>query len=222
MTTITADKLSYAIHDHDILSNVRLNCAGGTVTALRGRSGCGKTTLLNLLGMLLSPTSGTLTVNGTPAEHWGDRERCRFWHDHAAFIFQDYGMIPNETVLSNIVLDARAAKRTRRHIPRRLSAILDYLRLQDMALQSVDALSGGERQRVGVARALWKQADFVFADEPTASLDEENKHIVTDLLLDLANKGACVIIATHDDALSTHCHQLIDVEHFSPRGARIR
>ncbi len=216
MPTLTADALSYAIHDHDILQNVHLSCAGSTVTALRGRSGCGKTTLLNLLGMLLSPTSGTLTVNGTPAEHWGDRERCWFWHDHAAFVFQDYGIIPNETVLSNIVLDTRAAKRARRHIPRRLSAILDYLHLQDMYLQPVDTLSGGEKQRVGVARALWKQADFVFADEPTASLDAENKRIVTDLLFDLAQKGACVIIATHDDDLSAHCHQVIDVEYFSP------
>lgn len=146
MPTLTADALSYAIHDHDILQNVHLSCAGSTVTALRGRSGCGKTTLLNLLGMLLSPTSGTLTVNGTPAEHWGDRERCRFWHDHAAFVFQDYGIIPNETVLSNIVLDTRAAKRARRHIPRRLSAILDYLHLQDMYLQPVDTLSGGEKR----------------------------------------------------------------------------
>lgn len=220
MPTLTADALSYAIHDHDILQNVHLSCAGSTVTALRGRSGCGKTTLLNLLGMLLSPTSGTLTVNGTPAEHWGDRERCRFWHDHAAFVFQDYGIIPNETVLSNIVLDTRAAKRARRHIPRRLSAILDYLHLQDMYLQPVDTLSGGEKQRVGVARALWKQADFVFADEPTASLDAENKRIVTDLLFDLAQKGACVIIATHDDDLSAHCHQVIDVEYFSPIGIK--
>lgn len=216
MSGITVSSLGYSIRGHRILHNVNLSCQAGTVTALMGRSGCGKTTLLDLLGMLLVPTTGSISVNGMTAEHWKDRQRCRFWHDHAAFIFQDYGMIPHENVLYNITLSRREARRAAKHLPRKMAAILSYLGLEGRYLEPIDALSGGERQRVGVARALWKDANYVFADEPTASLDAENKRIVTNLLFDLAAKGVCVVIATHDDDLAAKSHQSIDVECFSP------
>ncbi|RYQ10983.1 ABC transporter [Bifidobacterium pseudolongum subsp. globosum] len=216
MSGITVSSLGYSIRGHQILHNVNLACHSGTVTALRGRSGCGKTTLLDLLGMLLIPTTGSIGVNGMATEHWKDGQRCRFWHDHAAFVFQDYGMIPHENVLYNITLNRREARHAAKHLPRKMAAILSYLRLEDRYLEPIDALSGGERQRVSVARALWKDADYVFADEPTASLDAENKRIVTNLLFDLAAKGVCVVIATHDDDLVAKSHQSIDVERFSP------
>lgn len=215
MGSIHLESVDYAIDSRMILHDVHMDCAGGMVTSLRGRSGCGKTTLLYMLGALLTPSSGTMTIDSSPAEHWKDAERCRFWHDHAAFVFQDYGMIPHENVLYNITLNRREARRAAKHLPRKMAAILSYLKLEDRCLDPIDALSGGERQRVSVARALWKDADYVFADEPTASLDSENKRIVTNLLFNLADKGACVVIATHDDDLVAKSHQVIDVERFN-------
>lgn len=203
--TITADRITVSAGGREILPPTSLSLAPGTSLALVGPSGSGKTTLLNALGMLVRVDSGRIELDGVAATAWKDARRRRFWHDQAAFIFQDYGLIDEESaafnvVLSNPPLRPRSALRNR--------AALDALAAVGLAGREgerVSALSGGEKQRVGLARAIYKRARYIFADEPTASLDEANRERVTGLLLGERERGAAVLIATHDLELAKLC-----------------
>jgi putative ABC transport system ATP-binding protein len=219
--SIQINDAGYTISRHSLFEHVTLECEPGKTYALTGSSGCGKTTLLNMMGMLLRPTQGSVRVDGQDTGSWGDGRRRAFWRDRAAFIYQDYGVIPGESVLYNIILSRRSGKGSVRKLPQRLRAIIGDVGLHDLVGERVDVLSGGEKQRVGIARALWKDARYIFADEPTASLDADNRRLVTDLLFASAAHGACVVIATHDDMLSESCDETFDVEEHSTNRRRL-
>ena len=200
--SIEATAIGFRIADHQILHEVTVTCVPGQVLALTGPSGSGKSTLLSILGLLQRPGSGSLSVDGRDANRWGDRARQRFWRDQAAFIYQDYGVIDEDTVTENITLHPRRRWARTRPDPR-VDEILAAVGLEGRESDPVSVLSGGEKQRVGVARALYKKATYVFADEPTASLDTDNRRTVTGLLARLAHeRGACVVLATHDEDLA--------------------
>jgi len=122
----------------------------------------------------------------------------------SAFVYQDYGLIDDDSLAYNVTLTGPGLFRRRPRVSPRVEDILATVGLAWRALDRVSVLSGGEKQRAGVARALYKQATYIFADEPTASLDADNRHTVTRLLAEAASDGACVVIATHDEELAAH------------------
>lgn len=199
MTTITGKNLAFRIKEHTIFEQVSLQCDPGTLTALTGPSGCGKTSLLNVLGLLAPASSGEVYIDQVPTSGWKDKQRSQFWQQRAAFIYQDYGIIDDETVAYNVTLRPQA--KTRGDV----KAVLTQVGLQDRITEIASVLSGGEKQRLGVARAIFKQADVLFADEPTASLDEDNRRLIMELLRERADTGVTVIIATHDQELIDFC-----------------
>lgn len=199
MTTITGKNLAFRIKEHTIFEQVSLQCEPGTLTALTGPSGCGKTSLLNVLGLLAPASSGEVYIDEVPTSGWKDKQRSQFWQQRAAFIYQDYGIIDDETVAYNVTLRPQA--KTRGDV----KAVLAQVGLQDRITEIASVLSGGEKQRLGVARAIFKQADVLFADEPTASLDEDNRRLIMELLRQRADTGVTVIIATHDQELIDFC-----------------
>lgn len=201
MTTITGKNLNFRIKDHTIFEQVNLQCQAGTLTALTGPSGCGKTSLLNVLGLLIPANSGEVYIDQTPTSGWKDRQRSQFWHDKAAFIYQDYGIIDDENVAYNVTLRSKARPRASSAV----QAVLEQVGLQDRMGDLAAVLSGGEKQRLGVARAIYKQADVLFADEPTASLDKDNRQLIMQLLRQRAEAGVTVIISTHDQELIDYC-----------------
>lgn len=203
MMSITAQNISYRIGQHQIFSDLSFTCEPHQMIALSGPSGSGKTTLLGILGMLTVPTEGSVAVGHM--RHWTPRTRRMFWKDQAAFIWQDYGIIDNETVSYNVTLRRHlsAADRTR------LAGILSQVGLAGREKDRAITLSGGEQQRVGIARALWKKARYIFADEPTASLDQANRDRVEQLLRQAVDRGACVIVSTHDAHLVDDCDKVI-------------
>ncbi|WP_149205055.1 ABC transporter ATP-binding protein [Actinotalea subterranea] len=207
--SIEVTDLTVTIGSHTILDAINLTCRPGEMLALVGASGSGKTTLLNCLGLLQRPTRGTIRVDGTDASGWGDRPRQRFWRDKAAFIYQDYGLIEDDSLEYNVTLTPRGLFRNRRRVQPRVEDALATVGLAGRALDRVSVLSGGEKQRAGVARALYKRASYIFADEPTASLDADNRDTVTRLLARAAADGACVVIATHDEELAAHADSAV-------------
>ncbi|MCG0238621.1 MAG: ATP-binding cassette domain-containing protein [Firmicutes bacterium] len=199
---IVAENVGVAIDGRTIFDGVHLECASGAVTALVGRSGAGKTTLLNVLGLLLPPTRGRVLVDGVDTTGWGPRQRQRFWRDHAAFILQDYGVIDEESVAFNVTMTASLFGARVAGDRERMAAVLEATGLRGRERELAARLSGGEKRRLAIARALYKDAAVIFADEPTASLDGKNRERVIDLLVSLARQGRTVVVATHDEAMA--------------------
>lgn len=199
MSTVACTDLGIQIAKRTIFRGVNLTCEPGSVTTITGPSGCGKSTLLNALGLLLVPSQGDVFIDDEHTRSWDDRQRMRYWRDHAAFIYQNFGTVEDETLAFNIVL----SHAKQRKYPRQIEAALKYVGLAGRGGERASVLSGGERQRLGFARAMFKRADVLYADEPTASLDWKNRQTIIGFLRQRADNGTTVIVATHDDALAT-------------------
>lgn len=208
---LQVENVSVRIKDRTVLENVSLQAPSGRTLALVGASGSGKTTLLNVLGQLQQVSSGTVKVAGRNASQWKDGPRRKFWRDHAAFIFQDYGLIDEENIDYNVALSQLSLFGSNRTKKNAIDQTLEQVGLAGRGGDRVSTLSGGEKQRVGFARAIFKSADVILADEPTASLDATNRRMVTDLLRQEARRGATVIVATHDLDLAAACDASIEI-----------
>lgn len=208
---LRASRLSLSIAGRSVLRDVSVAVPSGSSLAIVGPSGSGKTTLLNVLSLMLPADSGALEIDGVDRTKVSERQRRRFWSRDAAFVLQDYGLIEDETAAYNVLLsDPPFVKRRAASDPRALEA-LEQVGLADRAATLVAALSGGEKQRVGIARASCKDAKYVFADEPTASLDRGNRDRVEALLLGSAREDRTVVISTHDRELAAKCDSALEL-----------
>ncbi len=179
-----------------ILQPMDLVFPPGQVTAVAGPSGSGKTTLLSVAGGLLRPTRGTATYDGTPM--WqGDGDP----RPQVAFILQVYGLVPILSARENVSVALRARRVPPTEADDRADRELERLFIGDLGDRQVEELSGGQKQRVACARALAVDADVVLADEPTSELDEGNREHVMAQLRAEADRGAIVVVATHDPAV---------------------
>ncbi len=182
--------------DAEVLHALSLELAAGTVTALLGRSGCGKTTLLNLCGAMDFPTSGEVLIEGRSTSSMNDAELTAVRRTRVGFVFQFFQLLPTLTVLENVELPLLLAG-----APNATATALDRLRwvgIPEKAAAMPYQLSGGQMQRVAIARALVHSPRILIADEPTGNLDNASGDQVLDLLSRSAREfGATVLIATH-------------------------
>ena len=204
---ITGMDIGMRIDDLEVIRGESLTCEPGTLTALVGPSGCGKTTLLHCFGLLQRPSSGHVLVDGEDTRGWDNRRVRRFWRDGAAFVIQDYGIVDDDTVAYNVTMTSRLFSSRVGGDLGRCEEALRLTGLQGRGPERASHLSGGEKQRLAIARAIYKDAAVILADEPTASLDARNRERVVDLLVQRARAGCTVIAATHDDELMAACTQ---------------
>ena len=180
----------------EVLHDVSLEAAAGTVTALLGRSGCGKTTLLNLAGAMDFPTAGEVRIDGRATSSLSERELTALRRRRIGFVFQFFQLLPTLTVLENVELPLLLAG-----APNATEAARDRLRwvgLEEKAASLPYQLSGGQMQRVAIARALVHSPELLIADEPTGNLDTASGDQVLALIRESAARfGAAVIMATH-------------------------
>jgi len=171
----------------------------GQFMAVVGPSGSGKTTLLSMLGGLLTPTSGTIIINGRQVEKLSTSQRQEYRRDHIGFIFQTNNLLPFLTARENLLLMDKIGPSDRRAMNERAQQLLDELELTSRANALVPELSGGERQRVAVARALMRDPEIVLADEPTANLDSVlGRRVVKNLVDGVKGRNKMGIMVTHD------------------------
>jgi putative ABC transport system ATP-binding protein len=190
----------------EVLHDVSIEAEPGTITALLGRSGCGKTTLLNLAGAMDFPSAGMVLIDGRATSDLSDSELTALRRKRVGFVFQSFQLLPTLTVLENVELPlllAGASKSAEMAHER-----LEWVGLAEKAASFPYQLSGGQMQRVAIARALVHSPDILIADEPTGNLDTASGDQVLALLAESAVKfGATVLIATH----STEAAAIADV-----------
>jgi macrolide transport system ATP-binding/permease protein len=195
-----------------ILNGVNLQIRRGEMVALQGPSGSGKSTLFYLLGCMLKPSSGTITVAGSDLDHLTDEQLATFRNQTIGFIFQQFHLLPRATVLQNILLPASYPAEISKVGPQDIEkarTLAQTLGLSDHLEKQPNELSGGQQQRVAIARALMRDVDLILADEPTGNLDSRNAEQVLTLLRDLNRSGKTVILITHDQTVADACERII-------------
>jgi len=194
----------------DALKGVSFEVREGESLAIVGKSGSGKSTLMHLLALLDQPTTGTVRLAGRDAGTLHGRELNRARNRTFGFVFQQFFLTSNASVLENVILPLKIAGVGRAERRRRGLAALAQLELEDKARNRASDLSGGQKQRVVIARALVNSPQVIFADEPTGNLDSATGAVVEDILFDLnREQGITLIIVTHDEELAARCDRRI-------------
>jgi putative ABC transport system ATP-binding protein len=192
------------------VAGVDLTIADGEWVAVKGRTGHGKSTLLNLLGGLDRPTSGEVRLGGSDLGRMGDAELTRARATEIGFIFQTFNLVPTLSAAENVatgLIPLRVASPVRRA---RVAAALDSVGLTDRAAHLPSELSGGQQQRVAIARALVKEPKVLLADEPTGNLDEETRDEIIALLETLwRERGLTLVLVSHDAAIARRAQRTV-------------
>jgi lipoprotein-releasing system ATP-binding protein len=185
-----------------ILENIDLELKPGEAAAIMGPSGSGKSTLLYMLGALDQPTSGVVTVDGTDLGLLDEPRQAQFRNRHIGFVFQDHALLPQCSVLENVLVPTLVAGGAAKY-RERAAALVEAVGLTSRLSHKPAQLSGGERQRVAIARALVLHPSLVLCDEPTGNLDRQSAETVADLLLSLhREQNSVLIVVTHSADLA--------------------
>ena len=199
-----------------VLSEVSLALGRGDAAAIMGPSGAGKSTLLYICGGLEAPSSGTVTLAGANPYELGEKELAAFRNRKVGFVFQDHCLLPQCTVLENVLIPTLVAEEgaDRGESARYARELVEQVGLADRLDHRPGELSGGEKQRVALARALIRRPLLLLCDEPTGNLDEASAEMVADLLLGLHGRGETVlVVVTHSAALAARFPLRYELRH---------
>lgn len=186
-----------------VLKGIDLTVGEKEVVSIVGPSGAGKTTLLQIMGTLDKPDAGTICLNGVEVNRLKEKELAHFRNKQLGFVFQFHQLLPEFTALENVMIPAYIAGTGQKQAEERARELLEFMGLSDRAAHKPNELSGGEKQRVAVARALVNNPAVVLADEPSGSLDTQNKAELHRLFFHLRDTfGQTFVIVTHDEELS--------------------
>jgi len=197
-------------HTRVVLQDVNATFGKGEFVAILGKSGTGKSTLLNLISGIDRADSGAIWLNSRNLTDLGERERTLFRRRNVGFVFQFYNLIPTLTVWENVILPLELKGATAEEARRRTEWVLDQVNLLDRRDSFPDRLSGGEQQRIAIARALVHDPLLVLADEPTGNLDEETGRQVLMLLDQIARQaGKNLILVTHSAEAAAYADRIL-------------
>ena len=213
MGIIRLENITTAFGKRIILNDISLSFERGTITAITGKSGTGKTTLLGIISGLLKPDKGRVLFNDKNILKWGDIRRSRYRNKEIGFVFQFFNLLPDLTSYQNILYPARVSPfHAGENVEEMAEDLIDYLNIREIIHNSPSTLSGGERQRVAIARAIINNPRIILADEPTGNLDDKSAHNTMALFKRLRDEyNMCLIIVTHDNRIvemSDSCYLL--------------
>ena len=203
MSILTIDHISKyynldGTNQERALNDVTLEIAPGKITAIYGPSGCGKTSLLSIISGLDSQYQGNLYFKNQNMRDFSERDLTYFRKAHIGFVFQNFNLIPHQSVLENVKMPLYVKNMTDKEMAEIAERELSRLGIGDFIKKNVKQLSGGQKQRVAIARALVNNPEMIVADEPTGSLDSQSQENVLEIFKELAEAGKTVIIVTHN------------------------
>lgn len=192
------------------LKDINFSIKKGEFVALMGRSGSGKSTLLHQLGLLDTPTSGKIIMDGLDLVSLSETQKSDFRLKKLGYVFQSYALLPELTALESVYLPLMLLKKNKKTYIKKASEMLDKVGLGDRLHHLPKEMSGGEQQRVAIARALVNDPDILFADEPTANLDSESSEVILKLFKKLNKEiGQTIIMVTHEPDDKKHVDRVI-------------
>lgn len=195
------------------LKGISLKIGKGQFVSVVGKSGSGKSTMLNLLGGIDRPTEGAVNINGIDINKLSESQLTSFRAQNLGFIFQFFQLMPTLTVLENVIMPMDFAGRIpKRERVKRASMLLSKVGILNQSHKYPDALSGGEQQRVAIARALSNDPQLILADEPTGNLDSQTTEDIFNLLKELSKEGKNVVMVTHNNELAARCERIIQIK----------
>lgn len=196
-----------------VLRDVSLTIDKGEIVSIVGKSGAGKTTLLQIMGTLDSPDSGVVKYDGVEVLKMRSRELSHFRNRNIGFVFQFHQLLPEFTTVENVAIPAMIGGTRQKEAMSRAMELLDFMGLGERAGNKPSQLSGGERQRAAVARALINKPSVIFADEPSGSLDSQNKQELHRLFFRLRDElQQTFVIVTHDESLAGDTDRIIHMK----------
>lgn len=204
---IKVENLEKSFDNKEIIKNFNYEFLDGKITAIVGKSGCGKTTLLNILGLLDTDYKGKVLYDGVLITN--ESQRTEFIRNNINYLFQNYALIDNETVEQNLLLALEYEKLSKNVKKKKINEALELVGLNEFNDKKIFTLSGGEQQRVALARVILKKGNIILADEPTGNLDAENTDKVMKILKKLKEDGKLIIIVTHSLSLANECDDVI-------------
>ncbi|PRB58271.1 ABC transporter ATP-binding protein [Microbacterium sp. MYb45] len=207
---LRADDLTFRYDaDHPLIEGWSAEFPAGSTTALTGRSGRGKSTVLYLLGLMLKPSSGEVLIDGTSSRVFRDAQRAHLRAERFGFVFQDAALDTTRSVLDNVTETALYRGLPRHALEPRGHELLARFGVDVPAQRKPGQVSGGQAQRIALCRALLNAPDILLADEPTGNLDPTTASVVVKALQDHARAGAAVIIVTHSPEVASACDREI-------------
>ncbi len=198
-----------------VFTNLSIEINKGDFVSISGRSGGGKTTLLNIIGMLDFDFNGSMTFNGEDVRTFSENRYQQFRNREIGFIFQDFKLIPEMTVFENIEVPIAFSSKV--HIKKKKKKHIDQLLIDFGLFDKKNALpyelSGGQKQRVAIVRALVNEPSIIIADEPTGNLDKESSELIMKLLTELnEKKGITIVLVTHDEEIRSYARKMHTLE----------
>lgn len=194
------------------INHVNLDIDRGEFVAITGKSGCGKTSLLNVIGGIKKPTSGHYFYNQKNVGQMTDNQAARFRNHNIGYVVQHFALIMDRTVSQNIEIPLLYRKGYTGNRKNEVQRIMELLNIEDKANRYPYELSGGQKQRVAIARALVAQPEIIIADEPTGALDSENSKNIMNILQNLNEQGMTIILVTHDLEIAQRCKRIVYIK----------
>ncbi|OHA88397.1 MAG: hypothetical protein A2653_02410 [Candidatus Zambryskibacteria bacterium RIFCSPHIGHO2_01_FULL_43_25] len=215
MDIVIAKKIRKSFHDGEkelaVLKGLDLSVKRGEFLSITGRSGSGKSTLLYQLGLLDSPNSGEIYIDGIEITSLSNDERTMMRLGELGYIFQDYALVPELSALENVLVPLLMQGLSADKAREKAKLSLEKIGLSDRFDHLPNQLSGGEQQRVAIARAVAHDPKIIFADEPTANLDSETADVVLQNFLDLNREGQTIIMVTHEPEYASLTHRIVQL-----------
>lgn len=210
---ITATGIEKSFGSLKIIKGLDLHVNKGEVVAVVGASGAGKSTLLNILGTLLLPDKGSLTIDGTDVMGLGDKALSQFRSNKIGFVFQAHHLLPEFSAQENVMIPALIAGCSEKQARSKALELLGRVGLEHRTTHKPSEMSGGEQQRVAIARALINTPAVLLADEPSGNLDSATKEDIHRLFFELRESlGQTMVIVTHDNSLATMCDRALTMK----------